>query len=386
MPSGAVVGLFAGIGGLEIGLHRYGYKTELLCEIDPGARAVLARRFSGVPVHSDVRKLRSLPQDVEIVAAGFPCQDLSQAGQTAGIAGSRSGLVDEVFRLVRRKTGGPRWLLLENVPFMLQLDHGRAMRHLTTTLGELGYAWAYRVVDARAFGLPQRRTRVVLLASRVADPRTVLFREDAGAPPDSDPGAHACGFYWTEGIRGLGWAVDATPTLKGGSTIGIASPPAIRTVDGLIVTPGITDAERLQGFEADWTAPALEVPGARSGSRWKLVGNAVSTRMAEWVGEGLACPVTYDCDDSLLPAGAPWPLAAWGRDGIAYRVDVSAWPVRMPYEHLQDFIREPKPLSARATAGFLRRTATGSLRFVDGFLDDVRAHLELMGGDPMVAA
>src|SRR5690606_17988103 len=103
-----MVGLFAGIGGLELGLGRHGCSTELLCEIEPGAQAVLRTRFPDVPPHPDVTRLRSLPRDTELVAAGFPCQDLSQAGRTAGITGSKSGLVDEVFRLVKRKNG-PRW-------------------------------------------------------------------------------------------------------------------------------------------------------------------------------------------------------------------------------------------------------------------------------------
>ncbi|MFG3703022.1 DNA cytosine methyltransferase, partial [Micromonospora sp. NPDC047620] len=158
-----MVGLFAGIGGLELGLSAHGWRTELLCEIDPGARAVLSARFPEVETHADVTRLRGLPAGTELVAAGFPCQDLSQAGRTAGITGERSGLVDEVFRLVRRKRG-PRWLLIENVPFMLQLGRGQAMRHITAALEELGYTWAYRVVDARAFGLPQRRQRVLMLA------------------------------------------------------------------------------------------------------------------------------------------------------------------------------------------------------------------------------
>src|SRR5262249_20157701 len=156
-----------------------------------------------------------------LVAAGFPCQDLSQAGKTTGIAGARSGLVGEVLRLLEAHR--TPWVLLENVPFMLQLARGEAMNVITSALESLGYYWAYRVIDARAFGLPQRRRRVYLVASNVADPRTVLFADDAGhiEEPKLNGHAVACGFYWTEGIRGLGWAVDAVPTLKGGSTIGI---------------------------------------------------------------------------------------------------------------------------------------------------------------------
>src|SRR5437879_2341375 len=158
-----VAGLFAGIGGIELGLHRAGHETALLCEIDPAASAVLKMRFPGVRLEPDITKLSTLPE-VDVIAAGFPCQDLSQAGRTAGISGSRSGLVGKVFELISNATRKPRWLLLENVPFMLQLDAGQAMRYVTDELERLGFMWAYRVVDARAFGLPQRRLRVILLA------------------------------------------------------------------------------------------------------------------------------------------------------------------------------------------------------------------------------
>src|SRR5438552_9735992 len=180
-----LVGLFAGIGGIETGLHQSGFQTELLCEIDPDAQRVLKHHFSGVPIVADVRALRSIPK-VEVLTAGFPCQDLSQAGKTAGIAGKHSGLVGEVFRLLGRTSSAPRWLLLENVPFMLQLHHGRAMRVLVSALEDRGYAWAYRIVDARAFGLPQRRQRVILIASRTEDPREILFHGNETEPESVD--------------------------------------------------------------------------------------------------------------------------------------------------------------------------------------------------------
>jgi DNA (cytosine-5)-methyltransferase 1 len=373
----SAVGLFAGIGGIERGLAAAGVQTELLCEIDPGAVAVLKRQMPGIQLQTDIRKLRSLPQ-VDLVAAGFPCQDLSQAGTTTGIGGQQSGLVDHVFRLVRRRRGGPRWLFLENVPFMLQLDRGRAMRHLTEALEDMGYRWAYRVVNARAFGLPQRRLRVLLLASRTEDPRPVLFAEDTEPRPDPDLDQHACGFYWTEGRTGLGWAVDAVPTLKGGSSIGIASPPAVRLASSRrLVTPGIEDAERLQGFPAGWTAAAVEDAGSRRGHRWKLAGNAVSVPVAEWLGSQLTGPGSYDAaGDRALQPGDAWPSAAWGRDGVAYGAEIGQWPTLRPYQHLEGFLRDPAPLSQRATAGFLRRAEASSLRFAAGFLDDVRDHLK----------
>ncbi|GAB4205489.1 MAG: hypothetical protein OHK0013_21420 [Sandaracinaceae bacterium] len=252
------VGLFAGVGGIEKGLAAAGHESLMMCEIEPTARAVLDHHFPEVAKHDDVRTLRDLPEGTKLLAGGFPCQDLSQAGKTRGIDGMRSGLVRDALRLAAKRK--VPWLLLENVPFMLQLGRGRALDVIVTVLEDLGYNWAYRVVDARAFGLPQRRERVFLVAARDDDPRGVLFADDAGTreEPKLD-GKLAAGFYWTEGIRGLGWAVDAVPTLKGGSTVGVPSPPGIWLADGRMVTPSIEDAEALQGFPRGWTK-AAETP------------------------------------------------------------------------------------------------------------------------------
>ncbi|MGH7857287.1 MAG: DNA cytosine methyltransferase [Candidatus Binatia bacterium] len=369
----AAAGLFAGIGGIELGLARAGHHATLLCENEPGAVEVLRERFPGIPLHQDVRDLRKLPKGTELLAAGFPCQDLSQAGMTAGIRGEQSGLVDEIFRLL--ETHDVPWLLLENVPFMLQLHQGQALDHIVSALEELGYAWAYRVVDSRSTGLPQRRERVYLVASRVGDPRDVLLVDDAGEPTRPDPESWrevACGFYWTEGLRGLGWAYDAVPTLKGGSTLGIPSPPAIVLPSGEIVQPDIRDAERLQGFEADWTLASNRVQ--RSGHRWKLVGNAVTVDVAAWIGRRLLEPGQYDpsSDTSLQRKGkGSWPRAAWGTPKserwISY---VSAWPQRLPTPALEEFLHYPtRLLSERAAAGFYSRAKQAKLRFPDGFLE-----------------
>ena len=168
-----VVGLFSGVGGLERGLEKAGHLTVGACEIDPAARAVLTARFPGVAVWEDVRALPTLPAKIDLIAAGFPCQDLSQVGLSAGIEGSKSGLVGHVLEILRRRR--VPWLLLENVKFMLHLHRGNAMQWLTDQFAALGYRWAYRVIDTRAFGLPHRRLRVYLLASLVEDPATVLF-------------------------------------------------------------------------------------------------------------------------------------------------------------------------------------------------------------------
>jgi DNA (cytosine-5)-methyltransferase 1 len=370
-----VVGLFSGVGGIELGLHKSGHHTELLCENDPAARAVLAHRFPGTPIHQDVNTLKSLPNNATLLVAGFPCQDLSQAGKTTGISGTQSGLIEQVFRLLRKQP--VPWLLLENVPFMLQLGRGRAMRIITQELEQLGYNWAYRVVDTRAFGLPQRRRRVYLVASTSADPRPVLFSDEALADhTDPEPNPHkARGFYWTEGSRGLGWAINAIPTLKGGSSIGIPSPPAILMQNGMICTPDIRDAERLQGFPKNWTKPAETV--SKQSTRWKLVGNAVSVPVATWLGRRLIKPRTMKTMDTkeLLPHHS-WPTAAWNVGSGLTTALVSEWPVRLKYQSLDQFLQHPPtPLSEKATSGFLRRAEVAKLKFEPDFLNSVRAHL-----------
>lgn len=372
-----VAGLFAGVGGIEVGLHKAGHVSSLLCEIDPGARRVLESRFPNARIESDVRLLKGLPR-VDVLAAGFPCQDLSQAGRTAGIAGTQSSLVEHIFRLVDSSPRAPRWLLIENVSFMLQLDRGEAMRYLVEQLESRRFAWAYRVVDTRAFGLPQRRQRVILIASRTDDPRQVLFGEDHGEQVHKPIQKSQYGFYWTEGNRGLGWAVDELPTLKGGSTIGIPSPPAIWDPLGdTVTTPDIRDAERLQGLDVDWTLAALEAEGVRRGHRWKLVGNAVSVPVAEWVGRRLASPLKSEpLSDKLLSRGVLWPRAAWGQRGKVFAVDMSMWPLKSRRPRLSKFLRFPRAqLSARAAAGFLSRARLSRLSFEDGFLDAVERHV-----------
>ncbi len=202
-----VAGLFAGIGGFELGLAAAGHETLMLCEIWEPARAVLAKRFPDVPCLSDITTLISLPGTLDLLVGGFPCQDLSQAGLTAGIGGARSALVGHVFRLLDERP--VPWVVLENVSFMRHLDKGKALRRLVHAFEERGYRWAYRVVNSLAF-LPQRRERIIFVATRTSiNPADVLLVDEVEQPRrETSLSTHAHGFYWTEGIRGLGWAAD----------------------------------------------------------------------------------------------------------------------------------------------------------------------------------
>ena len=404
-----VVGLFAGIGGLELGFERAGHRTQLLCELMPEARAVLAaaqrrdddhRAFEGAKLTVDVtsRELDSaLPERFGVLAAGFPCQDLSQAGRTHGINGSRSGLIGHVFELLgrRRPSRRPRWIVLENVSFMRHLGGGHAMEVVLDSLSSLGYSWAYREVDSLAFGLPQRRKRLFIVAclEGEGDPRRVLLEGDVTPPAakwvPSWRDGRACGFYWTEGNRGVGWADDAVPTLKGGSGVGIPSPPAIiLPPDGALIVPTIRDAERLQGFPRGWTAEAAEIDERKGRIRWHLVGNAVSVPVAQWIGLRLqeASRPLDRPSDTPLERGSKWPPAAWQMDptGPRFAAHLGSWPVGESRTALLTVLREDahdRPrLSVRAASGFLGRFEASNLmrRYPENraaFLEILRQHV-----------
>lgn len=361
------VGLFAGIGGMELGMHAGGFQPELLCEILPEAQAVLRERFSYVDIRPDVKDIRSLPSDTSLLCAGFPCQDLSSSGHKRGIAGLRSSLVGEVFRLLPKKKCD--WLLLENVRFMLHLGGGEAMRHITEALEELGYRWAYRVMNSQNFGVPQRRERVYILASKRFNPAGVLFRDPVDAPQGIDRPTDVSapvGFYWTEGTYATGLAANALPPLKGGSTIGIPSAPAILFPSGLVGTPDLRDAERMQGFSENWTSPAEQV--VKSSFRWKLVGNAVTVNVCQWIAEGLLYPSDIGPDVFHPHATNKWPDAAFGEKGKVWRVNGAYGPFNRT--SLTSFLKyPPKPLSQRAVIGFIGRALKGNLKYPDGFIE-----------------
>jgi len=241
--------LFSGIGGFELGLAKEGHKAQLLCELDPVAKSVLRERFPGTELISDVSELASLPSETDLVCAGFPCQNLSMAGDKRGIAGPKSSLVDHVFRLV----DGRRvpWVLFENVYFMLHLDGGKAMEHIIGNLERRGMMWAYRVLNTRGFGLPQRRRRVFLIASRDLDPREVILSDDSFACREPTvTGLHLpIGFYWTEGRSGVGLTADGIPPLKSGSGLGIPSAPAVLFPDGSVETPKFRKQNDCRAFQ-----------------------------------------------------------------------------------------------------------------------------------------
>ena len=169
--------LFAGIGGLDLGLDRAGWRCVWQVEINPFCRQVLAARFPGVQQFEDITKTPTQAlADVDCIVGGFPCQDLSQAGKRAGINGARSGLWFEYARIIGDLR--PRHVVIENVPGLLVPG---AMSRVVGELARLGYVGCWRSLRAAEFGASHLRKRVFIIAeldNSVRDGRNRSQRED----------------------------------------------------------------------------------------------------------------------------------------------------------------------------------------------------------------
>lgn len=157
--------LFSGIGGFALALQDY---VRPIChvEIDPYCQHVLFERMLDghlpiSPIWGDVRTFGGLQwrHAVDILTAGFPCQDISVAGRGAGLSGSRSGLIGEVFRLIREVE--PTFVFLENVPAI----RTRGAKEIISKLARLGYDARWTLVSAAEVGAPHLRERWFCLAA-----------------------------------------------------------------------------------------------------------------------------------------------------------------------------------------------------------------------------
>lgn len=155
-----VLDLFSGIGGFSLGLERTGgFETVAFCEIEDYPRRVLAKHWPNVPIFEDVRTLRGEDVgNVDVITAGFPCQDISVAGKKAGLKGEQSKLFWEAWRLIRDIR--PRWTILENVAGLLN----RGMGEVLGALAEIGFDAEWHCIPAAAVGAPHNRDRVWIVA------------------------------------------------------------------------------------------------------------------------------------------------------------------------------------------------------------------------------
>jgi len=192
-----VLALFAGIGGVELGLEATGgFRTVCYVERDSYAVEVLKARMqegalADAPIWDDVTTFDGCPWRglVDVVTGGFPCQDISAAGKGAGIKeGTRSGLWSEMFRIVCEVR--PRYVLIENVSMLLARGLGRVLADLSSC----GYDADWDCIPARAVGAPHRRDRIFIVAHVLSERlmvRNVLPRDSARQHRTGDEGCEA---------------------------------------------------------------------------------------------------------------------------------------------------------------------------------------------------
>jgi len=229
--------LFAGIGGLDLGLERAGMECLWQVEINDYATQVLERHWPGVRRHRDVRTFPPAGDwSVDLICGGFPCQDISNAGRRSGIEGSQSGLFFEVIRVARQLR--PRFLLLENVSALLARGMGTVLRELA----EIGYDAEWHCISSASMGAPHKRERVFIMAH--SNIEGLQGRNSKGVPERT-----------VERITG-----------KGGSCTGELS-------DHWVTEPDV-------GRVADGVPRRVD--------RLKCLGNAVVPQVAEFIGRAIA--------------------------------------------------------------------------------------------------
>ena len=322
--------LFSGIGAPEQSAPWVDWRWS--AEIDPFASAVLAARHSSRNL-GDVTNLEAEIEPIDLLVFGSPCQAFSVAGKRAGLDDPRGDLTLVGLAIAGRVR--PRWLVWENVPGVLSIDGGRTFGAVLGIMGQLGYGFAYRVLDAQHFGVPQRRRRVFVVGC-LGDWRAaaaVLFERESlsGNPPPSREAGEGIARPIAAGSeRGSGYRNDAdtadnliastgeishclnaggmgrqdyeTETLiaftqnqagdvlcgeimhslatnqnaTGRNAANVATPLAVRRL-----TP--RECERLQGFPDDFTLVQYRGKPAADGPRYKALGNSMAVPVIGWI-------------------------------------------------------------------------------------------------------
>lgn len=197
----------SGIGAPETAMPEW--QWQFCAEIEPFPSAVLAHHYPNVPNFGDMTRFKEWPDaTIDVLVGGTPCQSFSVAGLRKGLDDPRGNLALVFLALADRYR--PEWVVWENVPGVLSSNAGRDFGAFLGGLGELGYGWAYRCLDAQWFGLAQRRKRVFVVG-HLGDWRraaAVLF-EPEGLRGDSAPSREA-----GEGI---------TPILEAGARTGVST-------------------------------------------------------------------------------------------------------------------------------------------------------------------
>ena len=300
--------LFSGVGGLDLGFERQGFSISWACDKERSCRKVLAKHFPSATIYEDVRMIDPLKASpVDVVIGGFPCQDLSTGGQRKGLAGERSGLFYEFIRIVRDMPIKPSFVVVENVPGMLTSNNGT---DFAVVLNEMVKQWspksiAWRTLDSRYFGVPQRRERVFVVADLGGERASEILdlgadmRGDIRARPTT--GKNSVSTFsplfeeyveqYPEAIRKSRKAqsnkdfetwvkTDYSNTLN---LFDVGQRSSVLVLENKNTVRYLTplEWERLQGFPDNWT------DGLSDRARYNQMGNAVTVNVAEWVAKNI---------------------------------------------------------------------------------------------------
>ncbi len=202
--------LFSGIGTPELAGPWIDWQWS--AEIEPFASAVHATRFPNIPNLGDVREFPDAVEPVELIVFGSPCQSFSVAGKRAGLDDPRGNMALIGLQVIDRVR--PDWVVFENVPGLLSSDGWRDFGTFLGALGECGYGFAYRVLDAQYAGVPQRRRRVFVVGhiGNWRPAAAVLFEPESlfwNSPPSREAGERVAPTVEARSTAGgAGWGTD----------------------------------------------------------------------------------------------------------------------------------------------------------------------------------
>lgn len=335
------ISLFSGIGGLE----SEDAAPQLVCECDEQCRKVLSRKYPSAEICEDVISLR--PPKADVVAGGWPCQDLSVAGKQAGLSGERSGLFYHMMRVAQEAEA--ETVVAENVPNLVTMSEGRVFEEVISTMRERGFEnVAWRLLNSRQFGLPHQRRRIFIVASKRPDLARALHRPIPTRRCKPRKKGDASAFYWTAGIHGICYADGVVPTLKVGSSLSIPSPPALH-FDDIVRKATANECLKLQGFKLS------PFKGIADKNKYSMAGNAVSVPVGQFVFD--SCKGEHEGvkpKTSMLMGFGRLPYDGMVIEGEFFQVH---HPEPKLATNLRDFInlKVRSFLSTRAASGLLRR-------------------------------
>lgn len=160
-----VVSLFAGAGGLDLGLKQAGMEIIWAIDVDPDAVSTYRANISKHILCEDIRNVKSIDiPDCDLIVGGFPCQGFSIANKFRAVSDERNVLYTEMLRVIRDKR--PKWFVAENVRGILSLGEGKVFKKILHDFDEIGYRVCYQLVNLADYGVPQLRNRIVILGTR----------------------------------------------------------------------------------------------------------------------------------------------------------------------------------------------------------------------------